>query len=293
MSQATAAVGSVSRSADAFSSFRRIDAILGERAGGSLAVAGLCRVEGAGFGLVALAGDAHEAPHAEGEEGGGAERCGDDRELLSPHELSDELAEGVLVRGDELARLKALQILDQLLGGRVPLVGLACHGALDDRDEVARDLRRDLRQGGGRFRLHLVEELAARDAVVRANAREHVIEQGAEGVDVRALVDDLPARLLRRHEGRRPDHGARAGVERAHRGIEDVVGMIVRLRGNLRARRVEILREPPVDDDRFAEGSDQHVGRLEVAVQDPLAVRVGDGLGDVDDVLQEQEPLLE
>ena len=52
----------------------------------------------------------------------------------------------------------------------------------------------------------------------------------------------------------------------------------------------QILGQAPVDQDRLAEAADQHVGRLQVAVDDALAVRVGHRLGDGDDVGQERQP---
>ena len=57
--------------------------------------------------------------------------------------------------------------------------------------------------------------------------------------------------------------------------------------------RAELLREPPVDHDGLAERADEHVRRLEIAVDDALAVRVRERVGDGDDVRQEREPLLE
>ena len=47
----------------------------------------------------------------------------------------------------------------------------------------------------------------------RAAAREHFVEHDAERPDVRALVDRLPARLLRRHVGRgAEDHAQLRGA---------------------------------------------------------------------------------
>jgi hypothetical protein len=47
--------------------------------------------------------------------------------------------------------------------------------------------------------------------------------------------------------------------------------------------------QPPVDDDGLAERPDQHVGWLEVAVDDAVVVRVGEGLGRGDQVRQERK----
>jgi hypothetical protein len=44
---------------------------------------------------------------------------------------------------------------------------------------------------------------------------------------------------------------------------------------------------------RFAEVADEHVVRLEIAVDDPLRMGVRDGVCDRDDVRQDREPLFE
>jgi hypothetical protein len=49
-----------------------------------------------------------------------------------------------------------------------------------------------------------------------------------------------------------------------------------------------VLGEAPVDDDGLAELADEDVGGLEVAVDDALAVGVGDRLGDGEHVGQER-----
>jgi hypothetical protein len=54
---------------------------------------------------------------------------------------------------------------------------------------------------------------------------------------------------------------------------------------------VQVLGQPPVDDRGLAELADDHVRRLEVAVDDLLAVGVGDGVGDRDDVRDQRHPL--
>ena len=60
-----------------------------------------------------------------------------------------------------------------------------------------------------------------------------------------------------------------------------------------RSRRVEILREPPIDDHGLAELADQHVARLEIAMDDALAVRVRHRVGDREHARQQREPVLE
>ena len=54
-----------------------------------------------------------------------------------------------------------------------------------------------------------------------------------------------------------------------------------------------VLGQPPVDHDRLAVLPDHHVGRLEVAVNDSLRVRVTDRLTRVEDVSHEPETVSE
>ena len=114
-----------------------------------------------------------------------------------------------------------------------------------------------------------------------------MVEHRAERVDIGALVDGLAARLLGRHVRRRADHRADDRLVERRRGRasgNDVVGV---------AASLEILREAPVDHDGLAELADQHVRRLEVAMDDALAVRVRERIGDRDHVRQQREPLRE
>ena len=56
---------------------------------------------------------------------------------------------------------------------------------------------------------------------------------------------------------------------------------------------VEVLREAPVDHDGLAEVADQHVAGLEIAVDDPLAVRVRDRVARGGEARNDREPVLE
>jgi hypothetical protein len=55
---------------------------------------------------------------------------------------------------------------------------------------------------------------------------------------------------------------------------------------------VQRLGQPPVDEHGLAERADEDVGRLEVAVDDPLRVRVGERVDEREQVGQERQPLL-
>ena len=55
--------------------------------------------------------------------------------------------------------------------------------------------------------------------------------------------------------------------------------------------RTKFAGQPPIDDQRFAMGTEENVGGLEIAVQHPLAVGVRHGVADVDDPPEKSAPL--
>ena len=125
---------------------------------------------------------------------------------------------------------------------------------------------------GGMLRVHLDRRLRlALDvlvhdghvvaAVVGRLAGEHLIQDDAERVDVGALVDLLAEDLLGRHVFRRADHVAGLGELR----------VALLLRGG----------DAEVHDLDQARVVDQHVGGLQVAVDDAGLVRHGHAGGDV------------
>ena len=121
----------------------------------------------------------------------------------------------------------------------------------------------------------LVEAGLAQPLLVeRRGAGEQFVEQHAQRVDVAAGVDVQAAHLglLGAHVQRRADHLAEAGEER-------LLGQLL----------TDGLGDAEVDDlgHRHAVVQrDQDVGRLEVAVDDPLLMGVLDGLADRDEQLQ-------
>ncbi len=82
---------------------------------------------------------------------------------------------------------------------------------------------------------------------------QHLVEHHAQRPEVRAGVELVTPRLLGRHVGRRPHGRARAG----------------------NGRRARELGQAEVEDLHQTVARDHQVGRLDVPVDDPLAVRLG------------------
>ena len=103
-------------------------------------------------------------------------------------------------------------------------------------------------------------------AVECSPAGEHLVQDAAEGPDVAALVRLASFRLLGRHVGGRTEDHAPAG----HRGPGNR-----RRRGDVGGSgfRVCELGEAEVQDLHRAVRPERDVGRLQVAVDDPLLVR--------------------
>jgi len=115
---------------------------------------------------------------------------------------------------------------------------------------------------------------------MRPPTRQQLVENRADRVDVRALIEILAHRLLGRHVDRRAEDLARLRERQWHRRhpVRAIVGLGLGTR--------EIFGEPPVDDDGLAEVTDEDIRRLEIAVDDLFAVRVRHRIGDGDHVRQ-------
>jgi hypothetical protein len=155
------------------------------------------------------------------------------------------------------------QALDDLVG--VPRAALAAlfHAARDQVEHAVGHAVIFGQQLDQRHRL-LVHVLVEHRCIVvggeRHHARQHEVEQDADGVHVDPLVDLLAEDLLRREAGRRAEHV---------------------LLGDVRRSRDE-LGEPEVEDLDVVGATlplAQHdVGRLDVAVNDPARVRLAEAL---------------
>ena len=110
-------------------------------------------------------------------------------------------------------------------------------------------------------RLRLIGDVGREDglrafAVERGPTCQHLVRHASHGVDVRAMIDiGIPRRLLWRHVGRRPHRHARRGQ----------IAPLIRRRGHGFCH-TEIRHE------RVFCGQ-QHVVRLDVAMDDPVLVR--------------------
>ncbi len=145
-------------------------------------------------------------------------------------------------------------------GPRRPVLAQAApHQLLDRRRHLA--LRR---HRGGLLGENGDHRLDRRGAGEGPAAGEHLVDHGAEGEEIRAVIHLLALDLLRRHVADRahdrPRHRRAAG-ERA----------VLASRGLLGEAEVQDLHPPVVRQ--------EEVGRLEVAVHDPLVVGGGETRG--------------
>ena len=136
----------------------------------------------------------------------------------------------------------------------------ACRFRADSRPE-----RRQLRHRLVENSVHRVE--AGVPAKRRAPG-EHLVQQHAETEHVAAMIDLPAARLLGRHVGDRAEHQPGIGV-----------GLGQRLAARVAAQRVDQLSQAEIDDLGMTIFRQHHVGRLEIAMDDPLVVGARQAFG--------------
>ncbi len=172
------------------------------------------------------------------------------------------------VAGVDVA-LQVLEVAAQVGRGLVAVLGTLLERALDHARERARDVVAQLAHRPRRVLEDRGQHRQVGAAAERPLARRHLVEQDPEREDVRAVVDGQPLRLLRRHVGDRPDDASVLGdrLRLAQRAVaHDAV--------------VAQLGEAEVEHLEPAVGREHHVLGLQVAVQDALAVRRGDGVAE-------------
>ncbi len=203
----------------------------------------------------------------------------DDRHPALPRDLLDQAvghhrpdADLAVERDRRRPPGRRLRSAAELAGRRIALVGIAGERPGEHRVESRRDPRRNL--GDHRRRLLDLREKPAlvRLVGVRRAPGQRLEQRHAERVDVGAVVDFPPSRLLRRHVIDGPDHGAGAAQHRLRR---------------------DPLREPEVGQVRVVRAliDDQDVGRLDVAMDQVAGVGGVEGGSDPGDDLRRQARL--
>src|ERR1043165_3256522 len=196
---------------------------------------------------------------------------------MPPRPVDKDSEERVTARGDARSLLEGFEVGRERASVGVATLWVGVEGLVDDDRQVLVD-------AGLAEEAVAVAEVGGRDLLKGAELPEH----GADGEDVGALVDGLAALLFRGHVGRGAEDGAGGGEVVAGWGLGGGAGGRGLVGGG-----GEVFGQAPVDDDRLAEGADDDIGGLEVAVDDVAAVGVGDGVGDGDDVVEETDALLE
>jgi hypothetical protein len=177
----------------------------------------------------------------------------------------DLLGHGHLSGVHRFAGQEAVQILGQFAGRGIALVGVVLEAGRDHGLQIARDAGHAPAQGDRLFVEERDEHLDLRGAVVGEASRKQLVQDHAEAEDVAASVEGavLAPGLLRREVSRGPQHLTGDGDAR----------------DRLLAGDSEIQHVGP----KIAIGGLAHhdVSRLQVTMDQSLAVGRLDGLGDL------------
>ena len=179
---------------------------------------------------------------------GGSEPARRDRDTAPPRRAA---------AGDRRAVEVAVEVVGERARRRVAIGGILGQAHAGDRRQVGGHPGREPARRGGLGVEDLGEQAGEGRRGERRPAGQQLVQRRAEAVDIGAAIDraDVAARLLRRHVRGRAEQRARAG--------QAAVGG--RLAG-----------EAEVGDDRppaaVVGALDEHVGRLDVAVDDAEAV---------------------
>ena len=168
-----------------------------------------------------------------------------------------------LLRRDALGRRQGLFDASQL-GGELTraletLLPVLFQAAQNEPAKVRRELRIEIAGIARRLALVLDPDRERRVALERDSPGRHLVKDDAERVDVGAGVDRLALDLLRAHVFRGPDHDPRPGD----------------------ALPLERAGDTEIHDVDAAALVDHDVLRLEVAVDDAVAVGLGQAPGDL------------
>jgi hypothetical protein len=201
---------------------------------------------------------------------------------VSPGPAAESDRPGLDERFDRLVGDPALDVGGKGGGGQVTVLGAKRHRLQADRFQG----RRDGLVAGSGWRefgfLDLFEEIDDRHLAERGLAGQQRVEGRAQAEDVGAGAELLQftGGLLGAHERGRSHHRA----DHRHRSVASRQGtkrLEFRLGG--RVGLVQGLGQTPVDDQGLAVAAEHHVVGLDVAMENPSAVRVVDGVADGDE----------
>src|SRR5262249_17695102 len=156
----------------------------------------------------------------------------------------------------------SFQIRREFLRRSVAQLPISCHGSMDDRCKLARHTGLTAFQGYGCCGKNSLKNLGAVDPLKRTRASERMVEEGAQRLDVRSLIDKLASSLLGRHVSRRAQNRTNGSGALGW----DPIGS--RSDAWILACLRQIFGETPIDDDGFAERTDHDVIWFQVAVDD-------------------------
>jgi hypothetical protein len=163
------------------------------------------------------------------------------------------------------------QVRGHVADGLIARLAILGQAALDDALQLRRRGRRELSERGRILVKDLVQRVDERLGLERPRVRNGLVQDAAEREDVGARVERLAGDLLGGHVPRRAEklavrgegaEGGGVGADRIPRGVGQ-------------------LGQAEVDDLRVAVLGDQDVVGLEIAVNDPGAVRFAESVRDL------------
>ena len=145
---------------------------------------------------------------------------------------------------------------------------------IDDPHQSGRDVAVVIRNVGRVLLEDGRDRVNRRGAPKRALSSEHLVQHGTERKDVCAMIDELPAQLLRCHVAHRAEQHAWLRPDRRCRDIARS-----RNRGHLHE-----FREAEVQNFHATAGSDKHVLRFQIPMNNSLLMSRGQTMRDLNRV---------
>ena len=175
---------------------------------------------------------------------------------------------------------KGAQVEGQVARGLEAFVRIFLQTVPDHAVERAGNAHVHLKKVGRIVFENRIERLDRRLAAKRRNAGQHLVQNHAEGEDVRAVVAAAAAHLFRRHVADRSHEPPGLGRRRRQRRLVFVSGSRIR-----QPRRGQ-FGQAEVEDFYVAIAGDEKVLRLEIAMNDVALVRGGQSAGDLGGVIE-------